>query len=565
MFACSRSIRFGYPARERISGALALAPDSVPLQRLEAISTAIRTRQTERAAALAGEELAHGGVHPLLFNARALWLAEQEQNEDALVYFRKADSMLAASAATKSAIGVCLTKLGKYEEAIAAFDGAIALQSDSAALHCRKGFAQEMAQDLAGARRSHERALELEPQNAEVLGRLAFLAARRGERGEAIAYADSSLASDSSHATAHIVKATVEIETGELEPAETRLTTLLADEGLSGHSRFLALGHLGDLRDRQDRIADAVAAYSAANAACRALHSDHFWAQGASLSGTVAALTSHFERNSDPTARDSASGGSHGAATHTFLLGFPRSGTTLTEQALASHPGVVTLEEKDLMADAVDRFMPRSGELAPLEDAPERALVPYRELYWQRVRNYGVEPTGKLFVDMGPMHTVKLPLIARLFPGAKILFSIRDPRDVVLSCFRRRFGINPTTFEFLTLESAARFYSAVMQLGTLCRTSLPLDVREIRYETLVDDFEGQLRKVCAFLGLSWNDNMLRFAERSKLDVITTVSASQVARGLNREGIGQWRRYREHLAPVLPILQPWIEEFGYPAE
>jgi hypothetical protein len=135
----------------------------------------------------------------------------------------------------------------------------------------------------------------------------------------------------------------------------------------------------------------------------------------------------------------------------------------------------------------------------------------------------------------------------------------------VLSCFRRQFGINPTTYEFLTLEGAARFYGAVMQLAMLYRAALPVDLHEVRYETLVEDFEGQLRAVCEFLGLRWDENMLRFAERSKLDAITTVSASQIARGLNREGIGQWRRYAAPLAPVLPILQPWVERFGYPAQ
>ncbi|MGH6877091.1 MAG: sulfotransferase family protein [Rhizomicrobium sp.] len=252
-------------------------------------------------------------------------------------------------------------------------------------------------------------------------------------------------------------------------------------------------------------------------------------------------------------------------ASHVFLLGFPRSGTTLVEQMLASHPDVVTIEEKDCLADSVEAFLPYPRNLAALAQASELVLDDYRDRYWQRVRKYGADVAGKLFVDMGPMHTVRLPVIARLFPAARILFCIRDPRDVVLSCFRRRFGINPTTFEFLTLEGAARFYSAVMRLAESYRATLPVAPYDIRYEALVEDPEAGLRALCAFLGLQWNASMLRFAERSGLDAITTASASQIARGLNREGIGQWRRYAEFLAPVLPILEPSIERFGYPAQ
>jgi hypothetical protein len=81
----------------------------------------------------------------------------------------------------------------------------------------------------------------------------------------------------------------------------------------------------------------------------------------------------------------------------------------------------------------------------------------------------------------------------------------------------------------------------------------------------VDDFEGQTRALCNFMGLPWDDAMRRFSDRSKKGAVSTVSAPQIARGLNREGIGQWRRYAEHLAPVLPILRPWVEKFGYSAD
>jgi hypothetical protein len=88
---------------------------------------------------------------------------------------------------------------------------------------------------------------------------------------------------------------------------------------------------------------------------------------------------------------------------------------------------------------------------------------------------------------------------------------------------------------------------------------------QVRNEDIVEDFDGRVREICAFVGLEWKDSLRNFGEKSRRQQIATPSATQVARGLNREGIGQWRRYAEQLAPVLPVLQPWVETFGYPPQ
>ena len=145
-----------------------------------------------------------------------------------------------------------------------------------------------------------------------------------------------------------------------------------------------------------------------------------------------------------------------------------------------------------------------------------------------------------------------------------MLFARRDPRDVVLSCFRRRFGMNASMYQLLTLQGAAAYYDAVMRLSELYRELLPLPLHEVRYESLVEDFEGTARAACDFLGLDWDAQMADFAARAPMRGISTPSAAQVARGLNREGQGSWRRYREQMAPVLPLLEPWVQRFGYEA-
>ena len=155
----------------------------------------------------------------------------------------------------------------------------------------------------------------------------------------------------------------------------------------------------------------------------------------------------------------------------------------------------------------------------------------------------GVAPSTPVFVDKMPLNSVFLPLIAKLFPAAKIILALRDPRDVVLSCFRRRFAMNPGMYEFTTLETTAAYYVAVMRLIAVYRGKLALDCAETRHESLVADFEGEARRLCDFLGLSWATRCARFARRApEPQNIDTPSSAQVARGLSDAGLAQWRRY-----------------------
>jgi hypothetical protein len=181
------------------------------------------------------------------------------------------------------------------------------------------------------------------------------------------------------------------------------------------------------------------------------------------------------------------------------------------------------------------------------------------------VADLGLRVEGTVFVDKLPLGSILIPLIARLFPTARILFAERDPRDVVLSCFRRGFNMNPGMYQFVTLEGAARFYDAVMGLADRYRRLVPDRVHAVRYEALVSDFEGQVRAICGFLGLPWTEDLRDFARTARARTIRTPSAPQVRKGLYGSAAGQWRRYAGHLAPVRPILRPWVEALGYDAD
>src|SRR5213075_1003156 len=166
------------------------------------------------------------------------------------------------------------------------------------------------------------------------------------------------------------------------------------------------------------------------------------------------------------------------------------SGTTLLENVLAAHPDVVSLEEKDCLEPALATYLNSNEGVERLAHIGSGEALRQRESYWSKVRSFAIEPRGRVFIDKLPLASVYLPVIAKLFPNARILFARRDPRDVVLSCFRRRFGMNPSMYELLTLEGAAEFYDAVMQLSELYRRVIPLPQHIVRYESLVEDFDG---------------------------------------------------------------------------
>jgi hypothetical protein len=226
---------------------------------------------------------------------------------------------------------------------------------------------------------------------------------------------------------------------------------------------------------------------------------------------------------------------------------------------------VATLEERETLNEATVDFMADASDLEVLQTLDEDRLEPYRRAYWKRVKSFGFTPGRRVFIDKQPLNTIRLPLIAKLFPHAKILFALRDPRDVVLSCFRHRFQATASTYETLDLVRCARFYDSVMTLRDLYRSKLQYQEHVAVYETLVQSFEAETAAICRFLGIDWREEMRGFAARAEEGRVATVSGAQIARGLYQGGAGQWRRYARELEPALPILNLWAERFGYPVD
>ncbi len=249
-----------------------------------------------------------------------------------------------------------------------------------------------------------------------------------------------------------------------------------------------------------------------------------------------------------------------------FVVGFPRSGTTMLEQMLDAHPGLASMDERPFVQHVIERMQAMGlqypehlGEL----DAERCAIL--RDHYWRSTRTVVALEPGQRLVDKNPLTMLRLPLLVRLFPKAKIIFVVRNPCDVVLSNYMQHFNAPAYVALCSTLPRLAAGYAAAMKFWDEHVALLQPDVFEWRYESAITDFEGMTAKLGAFLELDDIGPLRDFSEHARRKgYIGTPSYAQVVQPVYASSIGRWRRYREAFEPILPLLEPSMQHWQYEA-
>ncbi|MEN2786819.1 sulfotransferase [Sphingomonas qilianensis] len=536
-------------------------PDPIAATRLK-IEQLLARNAIAEAAAVAEAALSRKQVDPMFLNLAAWRREEAGDFGGAHRLLGQALALAPGDVLVLGAIGAVLRKQGQFDEALVVLDRTLAAAPGHAAAWLERGYVLDALRHDEKARDSYARAVALDPNMAPALGKLADAAAKSGDAATARPLAERALALSPQEPAAVCALATIEIEARNGAAAERLLLPLLASP-IQDEDRTRALTLLGDALDRQDRTSAAFGLYQQAQV--------NFRTRYAADLAPCPDRPSH--RRFIETIRDQVLRGPSLATLprhapiegeadrHVFLLGYPRSGTTLIENVLASAQDVVALEERDTLAATDDVLVANDGTMPDLDAIGPDRVAQLRTAYWRRVQDYAGPVAGKTFVDMNPFNGIKLPVIARLFPAARIVIMRRDPRDVVLSCYRINFTPSPAAWSFSDLEETARHYAALMALTEAARERLPLAYHEVRYDRVVADFETSIRALAAFIGLEWTDAFREFDRTAQTRGVRTASATQVRRGLY-DGRGQWRRYADELAPILPILAPWVERFGF---
>jgi len=407
---------------------------------------------------------------------------------------------------------------------------------------------------------AYERALRLTPGDVTSHAQLARLFEARHDLMRAKQHATAALRVDATNAIAGAALARVLVREESYVAAETAAAVVARAPKTSREDRATALSLIGDARDLKGDARGAFKAFTAANQVLLADHAvlrdDATHAYHPVGVRAMTAMVAHTDVAAwpNPVAFETPA--------PVFLIGFPRSGTTLLDQILSSHSNITCLEEKEHLSAALLAMFKRGVLLDGIAALTDTEIAKVRSEYWQAVHADTTLPPGTLIIDKLPLNIVVLPLIKAVFPDAKIILALRDPRDVVLSCFQQRFSLNVGMAQFLELSSAAAYYDVVMTLLELCRERLAFDLHQVRYEDVVADLETQARALTDFLGVPFEGAMLSYRETALKRDIATPSARQVIQPLYTRSISRWRRYAEDMAPALPVLNQWAARFGY---
>ena len=248
----------------------------------------------------------------------------------------------------------------------------------------------------------------------------------------------------------------------------------------------------------------------------------------------------------------------------TFLVGFPRSGTTLLDTILRTHKKISVIEEKPLVDKFVDELGKKiKGNFASLNDIDNLFYHQLRNKYFEQRNEYAKENINEILIDKLPLNIIYVAEIYRFFPNAKFIFALRNPYDVVLSCFMQPFPLNNAMANLTNLSDASYLYDKVMELWLLYTQKLKINFHQIKYEDTVLNFENTIKELLKFLELDWSDELHEFYKTAQnRGLINTPSYNQVNSPLYKQAINRWKNYQNNFSDLKNILDKWVIEFKY---
>ncbi|WFL78062.1 sulfotransferase [Altererythrobacter arenosus] len=439
----------------------------------------------------------------------------------------------------------------KQDEAVAAIEEAAARNPDAADIQLKLGIEYGVLRRTEDSERAYRRSIALNPLELDAYLGLAVQYEHTNREEMFAPLIEEARANGIAQDALAFIEA---LEFRRLKQFEEALSKV---EDVDPEVEPIRTAHIrATLLDRLGRTDEAFAAYLHANRLMEESPSEPLERAAElrqKLEDDLALLTPEWRESWQPVSIEDA------RPDPVFLMGFPRSGTTLLDTIVMGHRDTVVMEEQPPL-NIVEGLIGGSAALGQMGD---REIEQARNRYYEEVGKVAEFAPGKMLVDKSPLFLYRLPLIRRLFPNSKIILALRHPCDVVLSCFMSNFRLNPAMSNFLRLEDAARFYDLCFTHWKTSRALFGAEVHSICYERLVDDVEREVRPLIDWLGLEWDDSLLdHTATARSRGLITTASYSQVTEPIYKRASGRWLRYREHLDPILDQLAPWCEEFGY---
>lgn len=487
-------------------------------------------------------------THYLLGNA----LRETGAFVDADRSYAKALELQPDHLQTLSNRGATLLNLGRIEEAAGCLTRANELQPGLPQVLCNIALLHQVQNNYELARSYSLDALRADENFLPAISVLADVCEKTSEFEKAHEWVTRGLAINPDEISLNMTAARIARHQRRTDDAIAILESIRGKANIEQQADVLML--LGELYDKKKDAPRAFACLSEGNRLkarsmlADASESDRYVQRTEELRQRF--RTDHPETWQAFTADDST-------ADPIFLFGFPRSGTTLLEQILDSHPRLQAIPEKPTISSVEHALKNR-----PLSSLSPDDIRELRKVYFDAAARFVQCEPNRILVDKMPLNTVQAQLIWRLFPNAKCILAIRHPCDVCFSCFMQNFVINNAMSTFFTLEKTAAAYASVMSLWQEYIKILPIRYHRIRYEDLVADQPGETRRLLDFLELEWDETVLRQDEHARTRNINTPSYHQVTQPIYQDAKYRWKRYESYMQSVLPILQPYIDFFDY---
>ncbi len=466
-------------------------------------------------------------------------------------------------------------------------------QPSAAVIWFEYGNAASALRDMPLADRAWSKALELEPKNAELIGMIGhrYQALRQPQRAtacfeqaraadprginsrislavlleqnhkleQARSAVQECLRIDPRDDQARYFLAVLDRREGQFESAEQRLRDLIASEPRHPFVRYACRYELAQVLDRTDRFDEAIRFLIDAKQIVRGLTDTNLLIKGYDQGAESARrFTNNLPKNIleiwsnyFPAPKRSP------IPRLAFLGGHPRSGTTLIEQILGAHPDIAALDEPGAFLEYLQPAFHKSTDLSSTR------LNEVRRLYIDSLlQELGPAARDRFLLDKNPSPTARLPLWLRVFPELRVLIALRDPRDVVLSCYFQNIPLNAVNVNFLSFERLAKHYADLMDIWLAVREWTGFSWIETRYEDVVANMEEEGKRATEFLGLPWHPEQARYYEKSRTKQMYSPTYQDVTRPVYARSVARWHAYEKHLAPILSKLAPYCRVFGY---
>jgi tetratricopeptide (TPR) repeat protein len=480
-------------------------------------------------------------------------------NGRALALYQRLTRQSPATAMVWYEYGNAAAKSRQTDLADRAWSKAIDLEPGNAELIGMVGHQYEVMRRPEKARACFVRAAAADPRGINPRISLAVLLEKSHGLSDARAAVLECLAIDPRDDQARYFVAVLDRREGKMQQAESQLRDLIASQPRHPYVQYAARYELAQVLDRTEQFDEAMRLLVEAKDIVRGL-------------ADTALLMRSYDQSAESVRRFTAGqpkdilrawaklfpeAKREAIPRLAFLGGHPRSGTTLLEQILDTHPEVAALDEPGAFLEVLQPEFHKSGELS---SARVNVL---RRLYIQALRDdLGADAAGKMLIDKNPSPTSRLPVWLRIFPEMRVLIALRDPRDVVLSCYFQNIPLNAANVNFLSLERLAKHYADLMGIWLAVREWPGFSWIETRYEDIVADLPGEGRRVTEFLGLQWRADQERFYEKGRAKQLYSPTYQDVTRPVYQRSVGRWHAYERYFSKVFPVLEPFCQAFGY---